>query len=226
LGPVSILYKNIAAVDSNTAPTTPTDSTVTVDTGGVQLRWGASSDKETGQKGITYNVRVGSMPGGFDVVSPLSNTGSGFRRLPKEGAQGTRTETTVRDLPPGTYYWSVQAVDHQLAGSPFSTEKSFVVSTTAAHMRTALPDRFVLNQNYPNPFNPSTVVGGQLTADSWVRLEVYDVLGRKIATLADGKLHAGNFSFVFDGRQLASGVYFCRMVAGSFTQVREMILAK
>ena len=226
LGPVAILYKNVAAVDSNFAPSTPTDSTVTMESDGVQLRWGASTDKETGQKGITYNVRVGTTPGGFDVISPLSNTSSGFRRLPKEGAQGAKTGTTVRALPPGTYYWSVQAVDHQLAGSPFSAEKSFVVTTTGSHTQGAHPSGFVLEQNYPNPFNPTTVVSGQLTADSWARLEVFDVLGKKVATLANGNLHAGRFSYLFDAHELASGIYFCRLTAGSFTQVRQMILAK
>lgn len=88
------------------------------------------------------------------------------------------------------------------------------------------PDEFYLGQNYPNPFNPKTVISGQLTADSWVNLEVYDVLGRKVAALANGRLPAGEFSYDFDARELSSGVYFCRMTAGSFMQVRPMILAR
>ncbi len=226
LGPVTILYKNVAAVDSNTTPSTPTDSTVTVDSDGVQLRWGASTDKETGQKGITYNVRVGTTPGGFDIVSPLSNTSSGFRRLPKEGAQGAKTGTTLRDLPPGTYYWSVQAVDHQLAGSPFSPEKSFVVTTTGSHKQTAQPSGFVLEQNYPNPFNPTTGIRYQMSGTSWVRLAVFDLLGREVTVLVDERQTSGEYEVRFDGSNLSSGVYFYRLAAGSYTAVRKMTLIK
>ena len=98
--------------------------------------------------------------------------------------------------------------------------------TSVSPASSALPARVTLEQNYPNPFNPTTVVSGQLTADSWVKLEVYDLLGRKVSTLADGRLRAGRFAFVFDARGLASGVYFCRMTAGSLTQVRAMTLAR
>ncbi len=88
----------------------------------------------------------------------------------------------------------------------------------------AVARTFALDQNYPNPFNPSTVISGQLTADSWVKLVVYDLLGRKVVTLADGRLPAGKFSFTFDGTGLSGGVYFCRMTAGPFAAVRKMIL--
>ena len=88
------------------------------------------------------------------------------------------------------------------------------------------PSIFALSQNYPNPFNPKTVISGQWPVTSVVRLVVYDVLGREVAVLADGRYPAGTYSFTFDGSKLASGVYFCRMTAGAFTLVRQMILMK
>ncbi|MGA9121062.1 MAG: right-handed parallel beta-helix repeat-containing protein [Bacteroidota bacterium] len=85
---------------------------------------------------------------------------------------------------------------------------------------------FDLMQNYPNPFNPLTVISGQLTVDSWVKLLVYDILGRKVATLVDRKLHAGQFSYTFDAHALTSGVYFCRLESGGKVMVRKMTLLK
>jgi hypothetical protein len=85
---------------------------------------------------------------------------------------------------------------------------------------------FVLDQNYPNPFNPSTVIDYQLPVVSHVTLKVYDVLGRLVATLVDEKQTAGEHSASFDARRLASGVYFCRLVAGSQIATRKMILLK
>jgi photosystem II stability/assembly factor-like uncharacterized protein len=90
----------------------------------------------------------------------------------------------------------------------------------------AQPPRWTLERNYPNPFNAMTVIRGQWTEDSRVRLAVYDVLGREVAVLADGRYPAGKYLFTFDGRNLASGVYFYRLTAGSRELVRSMVLLK
>jgi len=89
-----------------------------------------------------------------------------------------------------------------------------------------IPSRFNLLQNYPNPFNPKTVVSGQWSVTSVVRLAVYDILGREVAVIADGRYPAGKYSFTFDGSNLSSGMYFYRLTAGSCTAVRKMTLIK
>ncbi len=102
-----------------------------------------------------------------------------------------------------------------------------LVTTSVADQRDVdRPTTTALEQNFPNPFNPKTVVSGQWTADSQVQLAVYDVLGREVAVLANGRYPAGRYSFTFDGTNLASGVYFYRLRAGSFTATKEMILVK
>ena len=95
------------------------------------------------------------------------------------------------------------------------------------------PAGFSLEQNYPNPFNPSTTieytvggVRGQVSGVSVVRLIVYDALGRETVRLVDGVKHPGTYSVQFDGRKLASGVYFCRLTAGTFTQTTKLLLIR
>lgn len=88
------------------------------------------------------------------------------------------------------------------------------------------PALFSLLQNYPNPFNPTTVIRGEWSADSKVRLVVYDLLGREVAVLADGRYPAGKYSFTFDAKGLASGVYFYRLQAGGFTATRAMVFVR
>ncbi len=73
------------------------------------------------------------------------------------------------------------------------------------------PTRFALEQNYPNPFNPTTAIRYQLPAASNVRLVVYDMLGREVSVLVDGRGEAGVHQVTFDGSGLSSGVYFYRM---------------
>ena len=88
------------------------------------------------------------------------------------------------------------------------------------------PVTYVLHQNYPNPFNPSTTIKYDLPTDARVDLTVYDVLGREILTLVDGFQEAGYHQVTLDARNLASGIYFYRLTAGSFTDVKKLIVMK
>ncbi len=86
--------------------------------------------------------------------------------------------------------------------------------------------RFALFQNYPNPFNPKTGVRFEVPGVSDVRLSVYDILGREVAVLVNEKKLPGTYEVSFDGSTLTSGVYYCRLTAGSFAQTRAMMLLK
>jgi hypothetical protein len=93
------------------------------------------------------------------------------------------------------------------------------------------PGAFALQPNFPNPFNPSTTIRYQLAGDGPVRLEVFDILGQKVRTLVADLQTAGFHRVVWDSRddaqrQVAAGVYFSRLQAGEFTQVRKLLLLK
>jgi N-acetylneuraminic acid mutarotase len=89
-----------------------------------------------------------------------------------------------------------------------------------------LPGHFVLGQNYPNPFNPSTTIKYELPTSSDVRLTVFDMLGREVAVLVNEKKAPGSYEVKFDAAGIPSGVYLCRLTAGSFVQTRKMIVVK
>lgn len=90
----------------------------------------------------------------------------------------------------------------------------------------ASPKAFALEQNYPNPFNPTTTIAYQLASFSDVKLEVFDVLGRKVGTLVNSRQAAGTYRVNFNASHLASGVYFYRLQAGNFVQTKKMMLVK
>lgn len=95
---------------------------------------------------------------------------------------------------------------------------------------TEIPDKFSLEQNYPNPFNPSTKIqfsipnlGTDLRA---VKLEIFDITGKQVKTLLNEVLNAGEYEIKFDGSKYGSGVYYYRILSGTFSETRKMVLVK
>lgn len=90
----------------------------------------------------------------------------------------------------------------------------------------SLPTVFNLEQNYPNPFNPATIIDYAVPSNEFVSLKVYDILGREVITLVNEQKNAGYYSISFNASNLSSGVYFYKLTAGSFTQIKKMLLLK
>ena len=86
--------------------------------------------------------------------------------------------------------------------------------------------KYLLLQNYPNPFNPSTKIDFQVPKSSNVKITVYDILGREVATLVNEKLSAGKYEVQWNALKFASGVYFYRIEAGQYTNVKKMVILK
>jgi hypothetical protein len=88
------------------------------------------------------------------------------------------------------------------------------------------PAAFALHQNYPNPFNPSTTIKFQISNSEFTTLKVYNILGKEVSTLISKKLNSGNHTCTFDGKNLASGIYYYQLVAGDYREVKKMILLR
>ena len=100
------------------------------------------------------------------------------------------------------------------------------ILTNATINGNEIPDDYSLSQNYPNPFNPVTTIEYSIPKSGLVALDVYNVLGKNIATLVNESQDAGNYQIEFKGNNLPSGTYFYRFQSGNFIQVRKMILLK
>ncbi|MDG5767243.1 T9SS type A sorting domain-containing protein [Balneolales bacterium ANBcel1] len=97
---------------------------------------------------------------------------------------------------------------------------------TTAEQVSSLPDQPILHQNYPNPFNSTTVIRYDLLEGRQVSLVVYDVMGRRVATLIDRTMPAGSHTAHFDASDLASGIYIYRLTTPEFSKTRQMTVVK
>jgi Secretion system C-terminal sorting domain len=104
--------------------------------------------------------------------------------------------------------------------------KDGVFKYTTSINVTSFPSVYVLSQNYPNPFNPNTVISYSFPSASNVKLIVYNTLGQTVIVLENGFKNAGNYSVNFNAAELPSGIYFYKLEAGEFSQIRKMILLK
>ena len=110
-------------------------------------------------------------------------------------------------------------------------EFSFLNHLTQQLRKTDLPQKSALLQNYPNPFNPSTTIAFQLHKPAKVEIEVYNILGQKVATVIDKFYNAGIYKIKWDatndyGGRLTSGIYLYRLKAGKVTQVKKLLLLR
>ncbi len=121
------MYENHRAT-SNTAPNVPSGLVASNSGTTATFSWSKSTDSETTQNSLTYNVRIGTTPGGSDILSGMADTGTGFRRVATTGNSGHANSLTINNLSIGTtYYWSVQTIDNAFEGSAFATEGTFAV---------------------------------------------------------------------------------------------------
>ena len=100
------------------------------------------------------------------------------------------------------------------------------VNVGVTPISTIIPKNYSLSQNYPNPFNPSTKIEFEIPKTDLVKVAVYDITGKEIATLINSTLNAGSYRVDFDGSGLASGIYFYSLETYGFRETRKMILLK
>jgi hypothetical protein len=129
------------------------------------------------------------------------------------------TDNTV--VPGVTYTYTLADVSYA------NTETKYTDNTvTITVPENDIPTEFALEANYPNPFNPRTVISFQLSAISDVNLSIYDMNGKKVATLVNGSKSAGYYTVDWNASQYSSGIYFYRLQTNGFVDTKKMVLMK
>ncbi len=159
---------------------------------------------------------------GFEIQRLSNNAGAEWAVLGWVEGHGTTLEAQhythrLEDLPPGAHRFRLKQIDYD-GTFDFSPEVEVFIE---------IPGAYVLSDAFPNPFNPQTKFTLMLAAPQKVKVEVFDVAGRRVALLHEGLLEADRSHwFTFDARGLSSGLYFYRVAAERFTATKAMTLAK
>lgn len=176
----------------------------------ISVRWTTASESDVDR----YALQRRSGSGEWTALASVPSHGN--------SATGHPYSYTDGGVSAGTTY-TYRLTVHELDGSTVTYSR---LATATAGGSNELPAEFALHQNYPNPFNPATTIAFALAEAATVRLNVYDIAGRWVATLASGVRDAGMHSVAFDGANLSAGVYFYRLEAGTFSATRKLMLLK
>ena len=163
-------------------------------------------------------------------------TGNGWHLAGPTQVGGSVVSTGFVEVPQASYAGGELTLNISRLGDGSAVVSRLLLKETGTQFSAtpedqALPVRYALDQNYPNPFNPATIIRYALPAGGQVRLRIYDITGREVATLVDETKPAGTYEVRFDTNTarpggLASGVYFYKIEAGSFVQTRKMLVLR
>jgi photosystem II stability/assembly factor-like uncharacterized protein len=215
---VEIVSNSFAAVSGfDVFSSTPTGIfLVTTDKGNSWVDRSAGLDVPI--NGISFINEHTGIAVGFD--GSIFKTGNGGINWSKGGLTGTGSGLN------GVNYVGTDSIIVFGGGGNILASFNNTVLGIGNGGHTQISSDFHISQNYPNPFNPATTIKFQVPNSSYVRLTVFDVLGRLVSTLADGKFSPGVHSVSWDASNYPSGIYFYRLESGNYSESKKMLLIK
>ena len=201
-------------------PVELTTFTASINNNKVLLSW--STATEVNNYGFELERQLTTTPGSATPSSSRRGKDVEWIKIGFVPGSGTSNSTKEysfidKNVPAGNYKYRLKQIDND---GTFEYSDEVVVDLNSAS------DVYTLQQNYPNPFNPATKINFAIPQSGNVTLKVYNVLGEEVATLVNSNMQAGNHSVSFNGKNLSSGIYVYRIVSGSYTDVKKMLLLK
>jgi len=173
------------------------------------------------EEGVTFDASGSSAPEGTIETFEWDFTGDGTVDVTSSDPVVTHAYEE-----PGEFDVTLKIEDED--GETADTTRTVFVDSvdTGSETESDLPEAFALKQNYPNPFNPVTVIRYQLPEAGNVRLEVFDIMGRRVETLVEEQKQPGYYEVTFDASDLSSGTYIYRIETGDFSDTMKMLFVK
>jgi hypothetical protein len=179
----------------------------------------------TGQGGSSYNGYLTIMDDSLgNAITSTTYLSPWTQYVKPQNAMGTFGGTALNGNWVLTVTDVITADTGRILGWGIRFNNSLLVGTE--NISVNVPGKFNLYQNYPNPFNPSTKIKFDLPNNSVVKIIVYNILGKEMTTLVNRNMEAGTHEVEWNASEFSSGVYFVRLEAGKFSDIKKMILVK
>jgi hypothetical protein len=214
-----IFYRNMTS-DPNIAPYLLQTEIISVYTDSARIGWIKSYDTDSRTKNLYYNLRMGTSPGGTDIVSPLSFP-DGSRKIANKGNMDQATMYTIRDLNPSTtYYFAIQVIDQSLAPSAWSGENSF---TTLINDVEEIPVSCLNVKVYPVPAHDQLTLEILSDKVESMTLEIFDESGRCVQSM---QIPAEGNHTLTDIRLPGMGLYMLRLTQGVDIVMKKVVVTR
>jgi hypothetical protein len=200
---------------------------------------GGNIQVSTSEGVLYYRPEVEMLDDGRFMVVWTDSSSAGFlghgRRFNADGTpqggpfvlvEGAGVESGLPSLAPAGATWQYAVLAEDVDDNILLVMNDATTIGVGVASDEAVPAAFALHQSYPNPFNPTTTIAYDLPRPAEVRLVVYDLFGREVKTLVHTRQAAGRYTGSFEAEGLASGTYFYRIEAGTWSQVRQFVLLK
>lgn len=125
-----------------------------------------------------------------------------------------------------TSIYTVALVQNDVNKEVINSGRGYYIPTSIGGNENETPSEYILHQNYPNPFNPVTKINYEIPKSGLVSLVIFNILGEEVVTLVNGVIPAGKYEYNLNASKLTSGVYFYKLTAGDFSDVKRMVLVK
>ena len=197
-------FDDYSFVDLNFVPVELTSFNANASEGNVELNWVTATEINN----QIFEIERKPVDGQFRIIGYVNG-------------HGTTTEQQTysyidKNIEQGNYAYRLKQIDFD---GRFNYSSEVEVEVLG-------PAEYVLEQNYPNPFNPATLIKYSVAQDGFVSLNVFNLLGEKVALLVNENLKTGRYEINFNASDLSSGIYFYRLDSGNFTASKKMILIK
>jgi hypothetical protein len=235
---LAVLYTTPTESPVLSVTLTPTSLPIVIPAGGGSFEYTAEIENP-GASAITFDAWItATLPNGSDyliLLRPGITMGAGASLL------RNLTQNIPANAPAGDYmynlYGGIYGSSTIWAEDSFPFTKSGALNTSGGNWdltgwddpvvaSSDLPTTFSLSQNYPNPFNPETTIQFALPEASQVKISVYNVMGQEVAQLLERYIDAGYHSVGWNATDIPSGIYFYKINAGNFTDVKKCVLIK
>jgi hypothetical protein len=219
------IYRNEGTA-LNSRPQAPFILDAEPEDGTVMLTWGDGWDPETAEASLTYNLRVGTVPGGDDIFN-AHTTGNGVRKLIRTGNTNMSTSWQLNGLDYGAYYWSVQTIDGSFMGSEFSEESMFFIGDPTGLNERLQNNNIELGTNFPNPARDHTNIPlfiPVLNMKGAITLTISDLSGKTIRKISLPDMQKGEQLIRINTSDLNPGVYFYTLRIGGALHVSKRMV--